>query len=73
MAIKDHNFKEPKYLVQPHDNDEYYFQIAKEFKNSQKNPYFNSLSFRDWQKKFKKNYDAKPGSSAEKISPGDKR
>jgi hypothetical protein len=73
MPIKDHKFKEPKYLVQPHDNDEYYFTIAKEFKASQKNPYFNSFSFREWAKKFKKNYDAHPDSYAEKIAPGDKR
>jgi spore coat protein CotF len=73
MAINDHGFKEPKYLVQPHDNDEYYFKIAKEFKKSQLNPNFTTLSFQNWTKKYKKRYGISGNSALEPIEKGDKR
>lgn len=73
MAIKDHKFKEPKYLVQPHDNDEYYFQVAKEFKQSQKNKDFTTLNYQDWLKKYKKKYGVSGQGALEPMDPSDKR
>jgi hypothetical protein len=73
MAINDHKFKEPKYLVQPHDNDEYYFKVAKEFKKSQSNPDFTTMSFQNWMKKYKKRYGVSGNSAFEPIEKGDKR
>lgn len=73
MAIKDHKYKEPKYLVQPHDNSEFYFKVAKEFKKSQSNPDFTTLSFQSWKKKYRKNYGGRDGSAFEPIEKVDKR
>lgn len=73
MAIKDHKYKEPKYLVQPHDNKEYYFQVAKEFKKSQKNSDFTTLNYQDWLKKYKKKYGVSGEGALEPIEKGDKR
>lgn len=73
MAIKDHKYKEPKYLVQPHDNKEYYFTIAKEFKRSQKDSDFTTLSFEDWMKKYKKRYGVTGEEAFEPIQKGGKR
>ena len=73
MAIKDHKYKEPKYLVQPHDNKEYYFTVAKEFKKSQSNPDFTTLNYQDWLKKYKKKYGVSGEGALEPIEKGDKR
>lgn len=64
--------KEPKYLVQPHDNKEYYFTIAKEFKKSLKNKDFTTLSYQDWLKKYKKRYGVSGSGALEPIEKGDK-
>jgi len=73
MSIKDHKYKEPKYIVQPHDNKEYYFKVAKEFKKSGYNPDFTTLSYQQWLKKYKKRYGVSGESSFEPIEKGDKR
>lgn len=73
MSIKDHKYKEPKYIVQPHDNKEYYFQVAKEFKDSQSNRDFTTLSYQQWLKRYKKKYGVTGKESFEKIEKGDKR
>jgi hypothetical protein len=73
MAIKDHKYKEPKYLVQPYDNSEYYFKVAKEFKKSQKDPDFTTLNYQDWLKKYKKKYKVSGDGAFNPIEKGDKR
>ena len=73
MAKKDQKFKEPKYLVQPYDNSEYYFKVAKEFKQSQKDPTFTTLNYQDWLKKYKKRYGVSGNTAFEPIEPSDKR
>jgi hypothetical protein len=73
MAIKDHKYTEPKYLVQPHDNNEYYFKVAKDFKRSQKNKDFTTLNYQDWLKKYRKRYRISGQGALEPMKPGDKR
>lgn len=73
MAIKDHKFKEPKYLVQPYDNSEYYFKVAKEFKRSQKDSNFTTLNYQDWLKKYKKRYSVSGQGALEPMESSDKR
>ena len=73
MAINDYKFKEPKYLVQPHDNKEYYFKVAKEFKKSQNNPGFTTMSYQELLKRYKKKYGVSGQGALEPIERGDKR
>jgi hypothetical protein len=73
MATNNPKFKEPKYIIQPHDNNEYYFKVAKEFKNSQSNKNFTTLSYQDWLKKYKKKYGVSGNSAFDPIEKGDKR
>lgn len=73
MATSKPKFKEPKYLVQPHDNNEYYFKIAKEFKKSRSNPDFTTLNYQDWFKKYKKKYGVSGEGAFEPMEKGDRR
>lgn len=48
--------EEPKFAVQPHDDDEFYYVVASEFKNSMDAGNLSAMSFKEWAKKYKKRF-----------------
>jgi hypothetical protein len=53
---KEKKLEEPKFVVQPHDDSEFYYVIAKEMKKSKDKGDFVALSYKEWLKKYKDRY-----------------
>lgn len=55
--------EEPKHAVQPHDDDEFYYTIASEFKDSMEKGKLSTMSFKEYLKKYKKRFGKGAGES----------
>lgn len=53
---KAKKLEEPKFAVQPHDDSEFYYVIAKEMKKSKDSGDFVATSYKEWLKKYKERY-----------------